>query len=409
MLSGSQAAAKLGDNFRLPLGEVAADDVLAGVAHQAQIEGKVVDARDLEGKQLLCLEQVMEVGLAVETVEGAARGVDGGEVVLPFLVAHVHRALVGEEVGVATVTGGHHAVEHVDAALDCLQDVLGGAHAHQVAGAVLGKDAVHHFDHLIHHLRGLADGKTADGVTVGSFVGGMQGGIGAKVLVSAALHDGKQALAVAVERCGLFHATHATVEPALGEAKALFRITVVAVARGAFIERHYDVGSDDTLRVYHVLRGEDVLGAVDVGAEFTPLLTQLADARQGEHLEAAGVGEDGTVPCVETMQTAGGTEDFKTGTKVEVVGVAQDDPGAYLLAQLAEMHTLHAAAGAYGHEDGGLYLTMVGGYPAGAGGTVGVDVLEFKGHGRWEMGCLRCEGRWGGPRARRSRRMPKRR
>ena len=53
-----------------------------------------------------------------------------------------------------------------------------------------------------------------------------------------------------------------------------------------------DVGTDDALDVHHALGGEDVLRTVDVGSKLAALLRELADAREGEDLEAAGVGED---------------------------------------------------------------------------------------------------------------------
>ena len=102
-------------------------------------------------------------------------------------------------------------------------------------------------------------------------------------------------------------------------------------------------------------------------SELASLLAQLAYAGEREHLEAAGVGEYGAVPRVEAVQAARLAQGVETGAQVEVVGVAQDNLGFHLLPQLAEVHTLHAAACAHGHEDGGAYLSVVGGDEAGAG------------------------------------------
>ena len=146
----------------LPLHEVALLDMLAGIGDQTQIEGEVMDAGNLHGQQLLRLEQVVQVGLGVDAVNIAAVGVDGREVVLPLLVAHVHGTFVGEQHGVATIACRHDAVKHVHTALDGFQDVLRCTHPHQVAGTVLGQDVVDDLYHLVHHLRGLAYGQTAN-------------------------------------------------------------------------------------------------------------------------------------------------------------------------------------------------------------------------------------------------------
>ena len=49
----------------------------------------------------------------------------------------------GIERAVARVAGGQHAVEHVDAGIDAVGDVQGRAHAHEVAGLVLGLSLIH--------------------------------------------------------------------------------------------------------------------------------------------------------------------------------------------------------------------------------------------------------------------------
>ena len=57
-----------------------------------------------------------------------------------------------------------------------------------------------------------------------------------------------------------------------------------------------------------------------------------------------------------------------------MVRVAEDDLGLHVIAQLAEMNSLHAAAGSYGHEDRGLYRAVRGGKQACTGIAAGVGV-----------------------------------
>ena len=368
------------DDGRLPLGEVALEDVGPGVGDEPQVEGEVVDAGYLHRQQLARLEEVVEVGLGGDAVDLAARGVEGREVGLPLLVAHVHRALVGEEHGVAAVARGHHAVEHIDTAGDALQQVLGRAHTHEVARLVLGQDGVDDLDHLVHHLGGLAHGQSANGIALGALVGDVLSRLAPQVGIGAALDDRKEGLGVAVEGLGLAETLEAAVEPALGKPKAVLGVGVVALARRTLVERHDDVGTDDALDVHHALGGEDVLRTVDVGSKLAALLRELADAREGEDLEAAGVGEDRAVPTVEAMEATSGPEHLAAGAEVEVVGVAQDDLGLHLLLEFAEVDSLHAAHRAHGHEDGGEDLAMGRLNAAGPRVAVGVGVLQFERH-----------------------------
>ena len=87
--------------------------MLSGIGYQPQVEGEVMDRGYLHGQQFLRLEEMMEIGLRVDTVYLTAIGINGREVVLPLLVPHVHRSLISEQHGVATVAGWHHTVEHV--------------------------------------------------------------------------------------------------------------------------------------------------------------------------------------------------------------------------------------------------------------------------------------------------------
>ncbi len=80
------------------------------------------------------------------------------------------------------------------------------------------------------------------------------------------------------------------------------------------------------------------------------------------------------------MQSTGCPQHLEARPQVEVIGVAENDLRLHLLTQLAEMHAFHCAAGTYWHEDGGEYLSMVGGDDAGARIRVGVVVLNFEFH-----------------------------
>ena len=172
----------------------------AGIGDQSQIECQVVDAGYLHGQQLLCFEQVVQIGFRIAQIHFTAVGVNGCEVGFPFLVAHVHRAVVSEQHRITTVACRHHAVEHIHTALDGFENVLRRTHTHEVAGLVLRKNLIHHLDHLVHHLRRFAYRQTTDGITVGTLVGNKFRSLLSQVLIGTALNDGEEALLIAVER-----------------------------------------------------------------------------------------------------------------------------------------------------------------------------------------------------------------
>ena len=279
----------------------------AGLANEPEVEGEVVDGANLQGEQLLRLIEVVEIGACVGLVDVAcAAGVDGREVVGPLGVAHVERALGGEEHGVAAVARRHDAVEHVDAEADGFEDVGGCAYAHEVAWSVLGQDAVDEFNHLVHDVGRFAHGQASDGVAFGILRGYELGALDAQVAVGAALYDGEEALVVAVAGLGLVEALDASVEPVMGELQALAGIVVGGRSRGTFVEGHHDVGSDAAFDVHDALGREEMLAAVDVAAELAPFLTQLAYAGEGKYLEAAGVGQHWAVETVELVESTCG-------------------------------------------------------------------------------------------------------
>ena len=286
--------------------------MLSRIGDESQIEGQIVYACYLHGQEFLCLEEVMQVSLGCDTVDVASVRVYGTEVHFPFLVAHVHRSVVGEEHGVASVAGWHHTVEHVHSSFYGLEYVLWCTHTHEIARLVLGQDFVHHLYHFVHHLSGLAYGKSTDSISVGSLVCHIFGRLFSQLGEGAALHDGEEALLISVQRFGLVEALETAVEPTLCHLETLLGILEVALSRRTLVERHHDVGTNNSLSVHHVLGCEDVLASVDVRAELAPLLTQLSDACKREHLESATVCQDGSVPSVEAMQSACGLDDLES-------------------------------------------------------------------------------------------------
>ena len=88
-----------------------------------------------------------------------------------------------------------------------------------------------------------------------------------------------------------------------------------------------------------------------MAAEGRALFGNLAQVRQGKHLEAAAVGQDGMGPIHEGMQPARFLHNVLAGAEMEMIGVGQNDFRAQLL-HFPRSHGLHGRLGANGHVNG---------------------------------------------------------
>ena len=67
---GLEAIIELTHHLILPLGEVSSEDMLTGLTYQTQVEGEVVYRSDLQPKDLVSADEVMQVSQAVLLVDG---------------------------------------------------------------------------------------------------------------------------------------------------------------------------------------------------------------------------------------------------------------------------------------------------------------------------------------------------
>ena len=88
-----------------------------------------------------------------------------------------------------------------------------------------------------------------------------------------------------------------------------------------------------------------------MAGEGDPVVVDAAQVSQAEDLEAAGIGEDGSLPGHEPMEPAQPGDALRAGAQAEVIGVAQDhlDPGSL---QVTGGQGLHRALGTDRHELG---------------------------------------------------------
>ena len=105
----------------------------------------------------------------------------------------------------------------VSAQVDGFEDIDRRADAHQVARLVFREDAVDDLNHLVHLLGRFAHRQSADGVAVRFLGSHILCRADAEVGIDAALHDGEEALPVAIRRLRLVETLEAAVQPALGQ------------------------------------------------------------------------------------------------------------------------------------------------------------------------------------------------
>ena len=353
--------------------------MLAAFPDQPEEEAEILERCDLRGEPFAGPEQMVQVGAGV-LARGlyAAIGVYNGKIVFEFGVFDIQDAMGGIDQAVAGIACGEYTVKHIYAEGDGLEDVFGLADAHQIAGFVGRENGADQFGHGVHFFVGFADGKAADGIDVGLFGCDVFGGGLSQVAVGAALHDGSQDLAVAVQGFGLLKAGEAAVQPAVGEFHGSPGIVVVAGPGRTLVEGHDDVGADAALDVHDGFRGKVVFGSINVGGEADSVFGDFAAVAEGIDLKSAAVGQDALVPADEAVESAGLMQNVRARAEIQVVGIAQDDLCAHLCFEFVKVYGLDAPDGTHGHEDRGLDDAVTGHQLAGAGGGLGIACLDGK-------------------------------
>ena len=265
-------------------------------------------------------------------------------------VAQVDAPLGREERAVARDARGQHAVEHIYAAIDRLDDVLGRADAHQVARLIGGQRRAGFVQRGVHLRFGLAHSQAADGVA-GEVKGREEVGAGlAQIGEDAALHDAEQRLVR--PRVGCF----AALCPTMRARQGLF-IGCPVQGIGTFVQYHGDVRAERLLDRHDALRREAVQAAVDMAAKGHAVIVQPAVVGQAEDLIAAGIGEDGAVIGHKSVQPAQALDQLMAGAQIEVIGVGEDQLAAGF-GKVARLQRLDIGKRAHrrkgGHVDGAV-------------------------------------------------------
>ena len=95
------------------------------------------------------------------------------------------------------------------------------------------------------------------------------------------------------------------LQPAVGHLHGEFGVVVVRSTRGTFIKGHDNIRPYGPLYVYYIFRSEQMFTSINVGAKGGTLFFQFATSRERKHLETTTIGQDGTLPAIELVQTSG--------------------------------------------------------------------------------------------------------
>ena len=321
-------------------------------------------------------EEVTKIGSGEVAAGVAGAGfVDGARVLFILRLFDDDAAGGGEQVAVTGVAGGKDAIHHVDAAGDVFGEFVRHANAHDVAGAVFGKELRGEFGHFKAEGSGLADGEAADGVTVGVEIEELSSAVGAEVGEHGALDDGE-------------------AERFAGGSGAVVRISLAGPADGpvgggsggfvaggifeALVEDHHDVAAEGELDIDGGFGGEHVRVAVEVGSEENAFFGDLAEGVEAEDLESAGIGENSAGPGHKFVESAELTDGFVAGAEEEVIGVGQDDFGVEVVEELGGEDAFDRCLSANGHEDRGFDGAVGGVEDTGSGAGGGAGGLEVE-------------------------------
>ena len=251
------------------------------------------------------------------------------------------------------VAGRHHAIEHVDAALDGENDVFRRADTHQVAGFVFRQTVAHVVENALHVFLRLTDRQAAQRIAVEADFAQLFQRAFAQVFVHAALDDGEQGIRVA------FMSIFRTFRPTQRQLHRDPGSIVIGRIRRALVEDHHDVRIQRLLDFHALFRRQHQTLAVDRRRELDAHFADLAQMRQAPDLKAAGIGQNRAVPAHEAMQPAVRGDDLLPRAQPEMKGVAENDLGAEI-DQFMRRHALDRADRADRHEYRSLDHAMRG-------------------------------------------------
>ena len=206
-----------------------------------------------------------------------AVGVERARVAGEAGVPQVEPALPGERAAGAGGAGREDAVEHVDAGLDRLEDPLGVADSHEVAGLLGREERREPVGRLEHQRAVLADREPADRVAVEVELAELLERSPAQLAVGAALDDREAKLALGARSVAL------AAGPLGGAPHGVVQLDPRHAGRRHLVEAHRDVAAEVRLDRGGELRREPRLGAVVDVAERHAVVVDARDRVASEN------------------------------------------------------------------------------------------------------------------------------
>ncbi len=327
---------------------------IAHVLHQFQVVVQVMHGVEMGGQHFLGAVQMVQVG-AAEVLAGVtgAGGIERAFVIFKTGVADANVPMLGKQPTIAGIAGGHDAVKHVDALPHGVDQIFWRAHAHQIAGFVVGQFGGGVGQNALHVVFGFAHRKAANRVTVKTdFRQALQGHV-AQIFIHAALHNAKQAVGVAQFVKGVA----GPAGPAHGHFHGQTGFVMGGGVRGAFVKNHDNVGIQHGLNTHAFFGGKEEFVPIHWAAKVHALFFNFAHCPQAKHLKPARISQNGAIPAHKLVQTAKIGHDVQAGPHPQVECVAQDDLRIDF-AKVTRGHAFDGAIGAYGHENWGLNNPM---------------------------------------------------
>jgi hypothetical protein len=100
------------------------------------------------------------------------------------------------------------------------------------------------------------------------------------------------------------------------------QVLIAAIGR-ALVQGHNDIAAEFLLKLYHQLRGEEMLAAINMGPESDTLISNPPQRYQAKYLIATTIGEYRPFPRHKFVQSADLLNNIYSGSEIEVIGVAQ--------------------------------------------------------------------------------------
>ena len=145
------------------------------------------------------------------------------------------------------------------------------------------------------------------------------------------------------------------------------------------IKSHGNIGTQILFNLHHLLRREEMLGAINVRTENYAVLANIPQFGQAEHLKTAAVGQNRLIPVHKFVQTAGLSHQLMARAHIKMIRIAQNNLRAHLI-QFLGCHTFYGCLCANGHKNRCLNFAVCGFQLAQTSLAVLLQKCIFKSH-----------------------------